>query len=434
MKLLKTTLLALLFVIPLAAAEVSSETAVSAAQPYLKRGEGATVAGKYSVRDASYWIVYFHPENYPQTKNLVVAVNAETGELVSDRDTLTQLHILDFRAAKLAEFTSRHSVSFTHFRALADNYKAKMDSLDNSANPNSIHAVSSALERNFTDLDFTRVLNSFESAREYYDTLDEGLSNGLEAEQAYSQTEISSRTQNALLAAYNATLGHFNNFLAKIDDYEDALMAVWQAAAAYPAHRSYIIEQLGLLTFAERPASGTSRYDELKRYADLKMQYSRLLSTEEAFVNDSVQSFLDRKEFIDKSSTAAEAYARLRPAVQAITSTRKTQYERCDVDTAEIESEWKPIESLMSSSNPTAATYAQAIEKLGAIELKISAAQSKYERCTAPRETTNAQEARQDWLLPVLAVVVIGAVVFLYTRQKKKEEETIEPQTGKSLW
>ncbi|MEW5955877.1 MAG: hypothetical protein AB1626_05085, partial [Candidatus Micrarchaeota archaeon] len=308
------------------------------------------------------------------------------------------------------------------------------DSLDNSANPNSIPAVSSALERNFTDLDFTDVLNSFESGREYYDTLDEGLSNGLEAEQAYGQTEVSSRTQNALLAAYNTTLGHFSTFLAKIDAYEDALIEVSQAAAAYPAQQSYVIEQLNLLTFAERPAEGTGRYDQLKRYAGLKTQYSRLLSTEESFVNDSVQSFLDRKEFLDKSVAASEAYTRLRPSVEAITSTRKAQYERCDVDTAEIENEWKPIESLMTSTNPTAATYGQAFEKLGGLELKVGAAQSKYEQCTEARETTETQETKQDWLLPVLAIAAIGVVIYLYTRQKKKGEEEAEEPTGKSLW
>ncbi|HII39161.1 TPA: hypothetical protein HA318_04140, partial [Candidatus Micrarchaeota archaeon] len=42
---------ALLCVASFAAAEVSSETALSTAQPYLKKGEAASITGKYSVKD-----------------------------------------------------------------------------------------------------------------------------------------------------------------------------------------------------------------------------------------------------------------------------------------------------------------------------------------------------------------------------------------------
>ncbi|NYZ74852.1 hypothetical protein H0O03_01140, partial [Candidatus Micrarchaeota archaeon] len=298
MKLLKTTLFALLLLclLPFAAAEVSSEAAVSATQPYLNTREAASIAGKYAVRDSIYWLIYFNPETY-DTINLRVAVNAETGEMVSDREILTQIYTLEFRASKLSSFSKDNSVSFSRFSGLAENYKTRINALDNSANPNSISVVSSPLERNFTELDFTEVMNTFDSAREYYDTLDEGIATGLEAEQTYTESDVSSQTQNALLNAYNNTFNHLNNFLSKIDSYEDALVGVSQSATAnYPSQMSYITEQLLLLTFSEG-TSEANRYNQLKRYANFKADYNRLLSNEASIVNNSVQSFLDRKEF-----------------------------------------------------------------------------------------------------------------------------------------
>jgi len=440
MKLIKTTLFALLLLclLPFAAAEVSSEAARSTAQLY-SSGEAASIAGKYSFHDSAYWLIYFYPQNYnPDSENigplLRVAVNADTGELVSDRETLTQLFTLEFRASKLSSFSKSNSVSFDRFRNLADNYKTKIDSLDNSANQNSISVVSSSLERNFTELDFTEVMNTFESAREYYDTLDEGIATGLEAEQTYTENDVSPQTQNALLNAYNNTFNHLNNFLSKIDSYFDALTGVSQSAIAkYSSQASEIVNKLQLLTFSE--GTGTSnRYNQLISYAGLKASYNRLLSTEASTVNDSVDSFLDRKELKDNQLQASQKYSGLQNAVNVITVTRKSQYEACNVDTTEISNEWNTIETIMTSAN-NAAEYAQAIEKLTTLEPKVTAAQAKYDKCTQPSETTAPEETKQDWLLPLVAIAaVIGVVIYLYTRQKKKGEEEAEEPAGKSLW
>ncbi|NYZ75218.1 hypothetical protein H0O03_03060, partial [Candidatus Micrarchaeota archaeon] len=178
--------------------------------------------------------------------------------------------------------------------------------------------------------------------------------------------------------------------------------------------------------------SEANRYNQLKRYANFKADYNRLLSNEASIVNNSVQSFLDRKEFKDSQLQASQQYSRLQNAVNVITVTRKAQYEACNVDTAEIKTEWDAVGNIITAASPN---YPQAIEKLTTLEPKVTAAQAKYDKCTQPSETTAPEETKQDWLLPLLAIAaVIGIVIYLYTRQKKKGEEEAEEPTGKSLW
>ncbi|HII38777.1 TPA: hypothetical protein HA318_02135, partial [Candidatus Micrarchaeota archaeon] len=386
--------------------EVSSETALSTAQPYLKKGEAASITGKYSVKDNAYWMVYFHPENYPSTKNLVVVVEAQSGGLVSERELLRQLHSLDFRASELSSFASSNSVSFARLRLLADNFRNKLDSLDNSANPASIHAISSAVERNFTELDFERAITALDGARDYWDSLDDSIASGVDAELNYAQSDVNQKTQNSLVLAFNASFKRISVFLQKVDAYEDELLELSQAAAA--AHgqaASQIILQLNLLTFADSGSTGQDRYSELVRFNESGKRFTQIFAREATGVNDSVQSFIDRKNFVDNSTNAVQDYARLLPYVEAITSTRSTQYESCDVDTVAIATSWKQVKDPRSADFTNSEPYARIVQQLAEISPKVDAARKKYDKCLESREKSAqavTAEEKQDWLAPAL--------------------------------
>ncbi|MGC8850665.1 MAG: hypothetical protein ACP5O3_00330 [Candidatus Micrarchaeia archaeon] len=424
----------LLFLASFSHAIISSEAALSKAQFYLKSGEKASILdSKFSVDGSNYWIVYFTPENEPNIKNLVVAVSADAGEIVSDEDLLHKIHLLDFRQSRLNSFT-KDSLSVSDLSAWFGKYKAVIDNLNNPSSKTSMVFVGYSLQENYS-VDLVKVQQALDSLSAKNSAVEEKIEKATQAQQAF-ESEKSLSALNSLISNYNKTLIE----LAKLRDANDAYAsALLEAVLSVDASKRAIVSSY--LQVIQVPDALSQ---ELARISLKAQAFNRLFDGEDELVNDSVKSFFYRKEVIEKQKAAKSFFEVLSSRVQPVLNAYQLRqaYSECGVDVKKIEDSWKSVQGVAGtpvfSALATPAEYDQAISSMNVLQKLLDAADAKYSSCASASSKKAEKEFDYSQLMfPALVVVGLAALLFFLKKREKAEtapEREDEPAEPKSLW
>ena len=393
------------------AALVPSESALQATQPYLRPGEEASVASRpYLVDGTSYWLVYFHPQANPQGKNIIIAVDAETGQPVTELEVLRKVYTFDYKLSFLQKFLSDNRLSFAEMRSTFESGSTKREQA-----ATTLDALEDSLSREGKDI--TSVQNAFSiftvSAERFHDS----VTNGIDTSDLFER-EYSSLSFDALVTSYRDTYSALVSFVRNGNDYQKAVV-----------NKSNELTRQGVDPNKFRPQL-QSAYDvglEFPLLPTLEAavaDFFRINSTEtQRAVNDSIQSYLYRKSKTDADS-AVEA---VRPRVEQVLQ-QKAAVNDC-TSTTQLEKNWQAALAAQQRNN-----FQQVMGNATAVARELERVRKAVDACNA--QTQPPVEQKQDnTTLYVAAVIVIALAYLGYTYYKKKkqaeEDEGDEKSKGK---
>ncbi len=415
-------LMALLALAGVVVASLSSDQVldlVGGSHGYLNQGESAKLLlpTPLEVQGERYWIAYFYQTTSPDTKNLYIAVNDNTGDVERDGGKLAlvfgvtgKLAVLDsLKAAK----ASLDDISL--FLSDAQKQREAAEQLFSTA-------VKQQIELKHPELSFDEIETALNDLRDKESVMADGIR---ETRDLKSQFELygTALDFDNYFTSYNASFGKANVVARSAAKYQSAVLA-----------KANEVTNSQSLNFSEKQdikATLEKLYD-IGDFAGFKSTVSdpairavdSQLKRSDAFVNNSVDSTLYRVTRKD----AERAYSdELKAAVTSLLSpARESDLRACNVDVTGLRASWAELRSTMENpANATAASYKTVPQKAGEVQALVAAATKKLNDClTAPAPVV--KQPKQDNTLSnaLIGLLVIVLAYVGYTRYKKWREES----------
>lgn len=404
---------AVLLIAPLVAALVPSEEAVLAASAYLRQGEEASIVSQPYLVDARlYFVVYFHPQTNPKGKNLVVVVDAETGALVEDQRVLSKVYLFDSKATFLQNFVSENKLSFTELKTSFENGKNAREQGEAS-----LDEVENNLAR--VDESITGVKTSFAEFINSAEALNGEIDGGLDADDLFNR-EYSNTALEGLILRYNSTLKTLATMVKNGETYQRVVV-----------NTSNQLTQKGVIDQNSFKPGLQAAYDvgldEFPSFASLQgagQEFNGINSPQvQAQVNDSVQSYLFRKEKVDSNNAVEE----VRPSVESILQ-RKVEVVEC-TPVANLEKAWQA--ALQSQTNNK---FVQVHGNVTLVQSELDKVSRELSKCSASNNNNNGESQQKDnsnLYIAVVLLLIVGYFVWKFM-QKKPPEGSAEQSTALS--
>lgn len=394
--------------LPFVNAVVPSERAVEVASAYLRTGEQASIVNRpFVVDNRQYFVVYFHPQTNQETRNLIVVVDAETGELVLDEKVLGKVYSFDAKLNFLQNFASEKKLSFAEIKTAIDNGASLRQQAQ---------VTLDQVETNLDSLDenLATVQSLFSQFQLQVDRLQEQVDSGVEA-QANFERDYSSQTFAVFVTHFNSSLKTLVTGVKAGEDYQKAVINKSNQLTQKGIEQNKFKPGLqsafdvGLTTF---PASAAleSAFQSFLQIDSLQIQRQ---------VNDSIQSYLYRKSKIDSDATVVEIQSDVEQILQ-----NKATVQEC-TSTSNLEKQWQAV-LLSQERNYFGAVNGNAT----LVRSELTKIKAAVERCNSVTPAPDAtKKENYDWAIAVILLALVAFIAWKYFGKKKtgESEEAAEP-------
>ncbi len=390
---------------------IPSEGAIDAASVYLRQGEQASIVNRpFQVDGKQYFVVYFHPQTSQETKNLVVVIDAETGLLIEDEKILKKVYLFDSKLSFLQKFVSENKISFQDLKTAVESGKNKREQADNS-----LQNVETSLAK--FDENIAQVQNSFSQFSLSMERLDEEIVDGSEMQDLFER-DYSNTAFEGLITRYNSTFKTLLTTLKAGEDYQKIVI-----------NKSNELTQKGIDQNSFKPGLqtafdiGLDRFSSRTSLENAVEEFSFLASQQlERQVNDSVQSYLYRKNSVDSDN----AVEKIKPSVEDIL--RKIgEVQEC-TSTTFLEKTWQ---NTLKAQSANEFTFVKGNVTL--VENELDKVKTALEKCSGQQATPQNQRDNTDIFIGVVLLLLVGYLVWRFMG-KKKETQIETPSAKGSLF
>ncbi len=404
---------AVFLVLPLVTAIIPSEGAIDAASTYLRQGEEASIVNRpYLVDGRQYFVVYFHPQTNVEVKNLVVVIDAETGLLVEDQNVLRKVYSFDEKQTFIQDFVTEKTLSLQEMNANLESGKQSRESAETSLDD---------VDRNLAragDENIVLVQTAFSQFTLEVERFNEEIDSGLDTQDLFER-EYSNTALDALVIRYNATLKSLVTTVKVGEDYQRAVI-----------NKSNELTQKGVEENSFKPGLQTAFDVGLDRFpsrislegAFAEFQGINSVQTQRR-VNDSIQSYLYRKNKVD-SDNAIES---VRASVEDIIN-RKSQVVEC-TSVTELEKVWQAALSSQSGNK-----FPQVLGNVTLVQSELNKVKTNLDRCNAQNNPTpqNTSSDNTNIFIGVILLMIVGYFVWKFTQKKPESGDgTVQTPSGK---
>jgi len=396
---------ALFLVVPLLGAIIPSEGAIDAASTYLRQGEEASIVNRpYLVDGRQYFIVYFHPQTNSQVKNLVVVIDAETGFLVEDQNVLRKVYSFDAKQNFIQDFVTEKRVSFQELNSYLESGKQSREQAETTLDE---------VDRNLARIDENMVIvqNSFSQFTLEIERFGEEIDSGLDTQDLFER-EYSNTALDALVIRYNATLKALVTTVKVGEDYQRAVINKSNELTQKGVDENLFKPGLqaafdiGLDKFASR-TSLESAFAEFQIVNSVQAQRR---------VNDSIQSYLYRKNKVD-SDNAIES---VKASVENVLN-RKVEIAECTAIN-ELEKVWQATLAAQASNK-----FIQVVGNVTLVESELDKVNKALDKCNSQNNPApqNTNSDNTNIFIAVILLMIIGYFVWKFTQKKPDGNEGV---------
>ncbi|MDP3741843.1 MAG: hypothetical protein Q8R15_00850 [Candidatus Micrarchaeota archaeon] len=402
---------ALSLVIPLIGALIPSEEAIQAASVYLRQSEEASIVNRpFLVDGRQYFVVYFHPQTNAEAKNLIVVVDAETGLLVESQDVLTKVYSFDLKQAFIQGFVTEKELSLQEVNSALQSGKTARDQAETS-----LEDVETSLSR--VDENILTVQNSFSQFTLSVERLGDEIDSGLDTQEMF-ESDYSNTALEAFVIRYNSTFKALVAMVKTGEDYQKAVINTSNGLTQKGVEQSLFRPGLqtafnvGLDQFASI-TSLENAFDEFQGVKSPQAQRS---------VNDSVQSYLYRKQKID-SDNAVES---VKASVQDILN-RKAEVLDCTTVT-ELEKTWQATLAAQQGNK-----FVQVVGNVTLVQSELNKVKKALDKCNTQNNPApqNTNSDNTNIFIGVILLMIVGYFVWKFTQKKPPEGGSEQSATPK---
>ncbi len=394
-------------------AGLSSGAAQEKAGPVLgsDAGDANSLSQPLEVGSDSYWVFFF---SIYSPQRLLVAVSDSTGDVVTDEGKLFRVGSAVYDYAVTEEFLKARGWGFDAVEpvlgASAGSISDQQRRLaDFSAQTQSLYPE---LAPAFSKIDgaLSRLSDQVIGA--------ESVSRDGTALESQFASDYSSSSLDAVFKQYNTSLRSLDSLFKAHDEYVSALnnfSIELYTANVTTTDKSNIDTNLGVL-----------KDDGLKELRDKfvsqrpQLDFARLLSARDRWVNDSIETGLYRKN----RQAALDAVAAIDSPVDALLK-NEAAVTACGVSSASISKlrkDWTDAHYFLSKE--TASGFVKALDKAAAVQGELTEISRAYQYCGAQPSVSSRSTTQQTDYSPLFAVALIALLaVAAFAYWKKKQEE-----------
>lgn len=389
---------AVLLALPLLGAIIPSEGAIDSASGYLRQGEEASIVNRpYLVDGRQYFVVYFHPQTNAEVKNLVVVIDAETGLLVEDQNILRKVYSFDAKQSFIQGFVTEKTLSLQEMNANLESGKQSREEAERSLDE---------VDRNLARIEENIVLvqTAFSQFTLEVERFGEEINSGLDTQDLF-QREYSNTALDALVIRYNSTLKSLVETVKVGEDYQRAVI-----------NKSNELTQKGVEENLFKPGLQTAFNMGLDQFASrtsLEGAFTEFQSVNspqtQRRVNDSIQSYLYRKNKVDSDN----AVENVRASVEDIIN-RKSQVVEC-TSVNELEKTWQAALASQSANR-----FSQVLGNVTLVQSELNKVKTALDRCNAQNNPTpqNTNSDNTNLFIGVILLLIVLYFVWKFTAKK----------------
>ncbi|MEK6924438.1 MAG: hypothetical protein AABW54_04320 [Candidatus Micrarchaeota archaeon] len=385
---------------------------------YLAQGEYVALLTDQPLEVAGerYWVAYSYLPATPSTRNLLIAVNDNTGSVEVGEEPLEKVFRL-VSAIDAVMYLEKNKLSPNDLKAFLESQQEQfLGATDN----NYRTLVKNQLETKYPALDFSPVEGALEELKaEHAETNDQVLALFEARQLAFSY--YAEQDMGAYVDVYNETLEKFGSLAATYRKYRAALRTKVDELA-----------NSAELNFSDKENIKTA-LEKLGGNPEYQSFYSSAVQPGAQVF----QSVLDRGMKNAKNEVASTLYViakkeaekaytnELQSKMASLTdSKRERSLAACGIEMQQLREDWGGVRSVMENpSNSTREAYLAIPERLSKIALDAAGVEQREDDCiNAPAAETGS---KPDYSLVVnvlvFAAIAIGAYV-LYAKYKKMRE------------
>ena len=393
---------------------ISIEQAKSIGGKYLSgTGETLYVSSELPItyKGERYWLLYYAPQDSPQSKGIVVAVNDYEGAIETKEDTLKQLYGIDFDI-DLLNFIKQRQISYSDLKTSLDKSRSKIAS-NGRAGLGTLESQSAK----YPSLSFSDVDNALQEledkASSVSSSLDDNYQHQLSFEQTYEAEELALG-----LKLYNSTFDSFSELVAVANKYRTAVSEKQkEVLKSNLPDATVLYNSLDVMKDIELDASLTSMISSRRKEIDVR------ISKKDNYVNDTVSSFYFRKAKVE----ATGAYAEQKQKVENLLSAnQKINLDSCKISTKELKTKWEEIRRVMEIETSSAEQYFQIPAKVSSAGALADSLNQQLTTCLQGSPTIVPIQKTQDYsqiAVGVFFVAIIGYAVYQFRKQQMKAQD-----------
>ncbi len=397
---LGTFALIVLLLVSSVSALVPSESAIEAAHTYLHQGEEASIVNRpYLVDGRSYFVVYFHPQTNPSAKNLIIVVDADTGQLVEDETILNKVYSFDYKSSFLQTFITDKKLSFQEIKSAVESGVTSREQASDA-----LDKVESDLSN--VDENIANIQSGFSQYTLLVERLKDEVDTGVEA-QNFFESEYSNQALEAFVIRYNTTLKALVSTVKAGEDYQKAII-----------NKSNQLTQKGVDQNKFKPglqtafSIGMDKFSSRTSLENAFQEFSQITATQtNRQVNDSIQSYLYRKDKIDTDNQVEG----VRPNVEEIL-TQKTTVQEC-IPVTNLEKMWQNTLAAQSANR-----FSQVQANVTLLQTELNKIKRELDKCNAQVTPAPKQSDNTNLFIGVILLLIVGYFAWKFYSKKKQGE------------
>ncbi len=358
----------------------------------------------------SYW-VFYNPIYSSSATRIIVAVEDDEGGLVGDEQTLSAIagHAYDYSV--IAEQLKSNGYSFSQLAPALNS--AVLAIQKNQASLYEIQAQTSAA---YPDISFEGVEYSLEALLESANEASVLAYEG-EAQQNIFESDYTAVSLTQLYDYYSLEMDSLGELFDAFDVFSNELSEL--QSEVYSTVPDPDNENLYKALDALRECGLSGLYPKF-RSGDPRASLEVLENRKQAWVEDSVASFLYRRNRID----SAQAYSAESKRYAVIQSSKQMLY-GCGLksEVSELESVWSDVEYYREKDNEFG--YSKLNELLPQASEKMDYVYSKQAECTASPTKRVDEDVELDVLTPLVYLIafgMLGYAAYKYYQKKQLEQ------------
>ncbi|MBI4406723.1 hypothetical protein HY571_02310 [Candidatus Micrarchaeota archaeon] len=404
---MKVKILALMLLFVQVSALVPSELAIEAASFYLRQGEQASIVSRPYLIDArEFYAVYFHPQTDPTGKNLVIVIDAETGELVVDEEILEKVYSFDSKLSFLQAFVRDKKLSFQDVNSAVQGGRTARDQAQNSLDQ---------VENNLLSVDenIAPVQTAFSLFTLSVERLSDEVQSGVDMQELF-ETEYSAQSLEALIDRYNSTFSTLRDTVKAGENYQAAVINRSNDLTRRGVDQN--LYRSGLQSAFE---IGLERFSSSVSLQSAFAEFNAIDSPQTALaINDSIASYLYRKNKVESDA----AVQNIRPSVEEIIR-RKTEVQEC-TSVNLLEKLWRDAQGAQGRNE-----FSHVVGNVTLVQNELERIRSELDTCAGD---SSQQEQPKDNLSLYIGAAFLLLVGFFAWRfySKKKAQPSEQGEKG----
>ncbi len=382
---------------------VPSERAIEASSAYLRQGEQASIVSRPYLIDArEFYAVYFHPQTDPSGKNLVVVIDAETGELVVDEEVLEKVYNFDSKLSYLQAFIQDKKLSFQDINAAVQGGRTARDQAQNSLNQVEDNLLS-------VDENIALVQTAFSLFTLSIERLSDEVQSGIDMQELF-ETEYSTESLEALIDRYNSTFSTLRDEVKAGEDYQTAVI-----------NKSNELSRKGVDQNLYRPGLqsafeiGLERFSPSVSLQSALAEFNAINSPQTSLaINDSIRSYLYRKNKVESDA----AVENVRPSVDEIIR-RKTEVQEC-TSVNLLEKLWRDAQSAQGRNE-----FLHVIGNVTLVQNELQRIRGELDTCAGAAPQQEQPKDNLNLYIGVAFLLLIAYFAWKFYSKKKEQPPEI---------